>query len=79
MRSVAICQAKYIHQNSFQTPLCTASNLECLSNVKVDNQNCLQKCSGLMVTSYDQQEIGYESTRQKALKVTKKGDIVQVD
>ena len=41
----------------FKSPLCTASNLQCISSIKVDTSNCLQQCSGLMVTSYDQQEI----------------------
>ena len=41
----------------FQEPLCTASNIECISSIEVDNVNCLPQCSGLMVTSYDQQEL----------------------
>ena len=40
-----------------QTPLCTEEHLDCVSSIKVENSNCLQQCSGIIVTSYDQQDI----------------------
>ena len=40
-----------------QTQLCTEEKLDCVSNLKVDNSDCLQQCSGVLVTSYDQQDI----------------------
>ena len=40
-----------------QTALCTEEHLDCVSNIKVDNSDCLQQCSGIVVTSYDQQDI----------------------
>ena len=38
-------------------PLCIAEKLECVSNIMIDKSDCLQQCSGLLVTSYDQQDI----------------------
>ena len=38
-------------------PLCLAEKLECVSNIMIDKSDCLQQCSGLLVTSYDQQDI----------------------
>ena len=40
-----------------QTPLCTEEHFDCVSSTKVDDSDCLQQCSGLIVTSYDQQDI----------------------
>ena len=34
--------------------------MDCVSRIKVDSSDCLQQCSGLLVTSYDQQEIEYD-------------------
>ena len=35
-------------------PLCSPDQLECVKNILVDNSGCLKQCSGLLVTSYDQ-------------------------
>ena len=40
-----------------QVPLCTIENLDCVSSLKVDKSDCLQKCSGMIVTSYDQHRL----------------------
>ena len=36
---------------NFQIPLCTADQLNCVSSIKVDTSECLQQCSGIMITS----------------------------
>ena len=41
---------------SLQNPLCTSENLDCISNIKVDNSDCVPKCSGILVTSYEQRD-----------------------
>ena len=38
-------------------PLCTFKEMECIKNIDIDEYKCLQECSGLLVTSYDQNEI----------------------
>ena len=40
-----------------QTPLCTAKNLECVSRIKVKKLACFQQCSGILITSYDQEDV----------------------
>ena len=45
---------------AYQSPLCTAEDLDCVSSIKVDNKDnseCLHQCSGILVTSYDQKKI----------------------
>ena len=37
--------------------MCMADNLNCVSQIKVNDSACLQICSGLLVTSYNQEEI----------------------
>ena len=40
---------------AYQSPLCTAEDLDCVSRIKddkEDNSECLQQCSGMLVTSY---------------------------
>ena len=37
--------------------MCTAEQLQCVSSIKVDKSECLQQCSGLLVTSFDKNEI----------------------
>ena len=52
---------------NFQTPWCsTKENLDCVSSIKVNTSDCLQQCSGILVTSYEQQEI--EDTVSKLAK-----------
>ena len=52
---------------NFQTPWCsTKENLDCVSSIKVKTSDCLQQCSGILVTSYEQQEI--EDTVSKLAK-----------
>ena len=41
----------------FQIPICTAEELDCASKVKINDAECLQQCSGILVTSYDQDEL----------------------
>ena len=41
----------------FKAPLCTTKDIECVRSTKLDDSECLQQCSGLFVTSYDQLEI----------------------
>ena len=35
-------------------PLCSPEQLKCVKNIHVDNSGCFKQCSGLLVTSYDQ-------------------------
>ena len=35
-------------------PLCSSDQFECVKNIQVDNSGCFKQCSGLLVTSYDQ-------------------------
>ena len=35
-------------------PLCTT---ECVSNMTIDNSKCMEKCSGMIVTSYVQKDM----------------------
>ena len=37
--------------------MCTVKNLDCVSNIKVDNTECLHQCSGTIVVSYDKLDI----------------------
>ena len=39
-----------------QTSLCTEEHIDCVSGIKIDNSDCLQQCSGIFVTGYDQQD-----------------------
>ena len=41
------------NSNLIQIPLCT-EHLNCASNIKIDKSECLNKCSGIIVTSYEQ-------------------------
>ena len=34
----------------------TEEHLYCVSGIKIDNSDCLQQCSGIIVTSYDQED-----------------------
>ena len=38
-------------------PLCTAKKLDCVSSIRMDNSECFQQCSGILITSFDQIEI----------------------
>lgn len=31
--------------------------VDCVSSIKIDNSECLQQCSGILVTSFEEQEI----------------------
>ena len=31
--------------------------VDCVSSIKIDNSECFQQCSGILVTSFDEQEI----------------------
>lgn len=41
----------------------TKKHLDCISSIKVDNSECLQQCSGTLITSYNQEE--YEDVSLK--------------
>ena len=37
-----------------QEPICTSSSqMECVQNIEVKESDCMKKCEGLQVTSYD--------------------------
>ena len=36
-----------------QHSICTASKFDCASKLMIDNSECLQKCSGMLITSYE--------------------------
>ena len=38
-------------------PLCTQEKLQCVKNISIDESGCLHKCSGLLVTSFDHENI----------------------
>ena len=40
-----------------QTQLCTRKDLDCLSSINVESLDCLPQCSGILVTSYTNQNI----------------------
>ena len=42
---------------NIQTSLCSAKDLDCISSIKVDSSDCHHQCSGILVTSYEQNEI----------------------
>ena len=46
-----------INNHLIQAELCTAKDIQCISNIREDNSECLQKCSGLQVTSSNEQEL----------------------
>ena len=46
-----------LHHFHLQYPLCLADQLNCVSSIKVDTSGCLQQCTGILVTSYDQKKI----------------------
>ena len=38
--------------------MCSSKHLvDCVSSIKIDNSECSQQCSGILVTSFDEQEI----------------------
>ena len=42
-------------------PLCsTPDQLECTQNIEVEYEECLPKCSGVWLTSYDKNKLVYE-------------------
>ena len=43
---------------NFQTPWCsTKENLDCVSSIKVNTSDCLQQCSGILVTSLNEDRL----------------------
>ena len=42
--------------------MCTPDKFECIENIEVDISQCLEKCSGKLITSYDQREIENEKS-----------------
>ena len=36
-----------------QTPVCAPEQMECVANISIESQDCLNKCSGLQVASFD--------------------------
>ena len=40
-----------------KVPTCTREQLKCVGEIPMDSSNCLQKCSGMLVTSYTQHDI----------------------
>ena len=56
MRSDSRLNCKKFFFN-IQVPLCAPEKLKCIRNVTVDNSNCLQTCSGMLITSYTVEEI----------------------
>ena len=49
----------------------TEEHLYCVSGIKIDNSDCLQQCSGIIVTSYD--ELDIDNTFTKLVKSYCKG------
>ena len=48
---------KLMNNGMLQTPLCSPEHLDCITSIKYNSSDCLQKCSGMQVTSYDKQDI----------------------
>ena len=42
--------------------MCKADEVKCVANLSVGKQNCLKKCSGLLVTSFEKNN-EYQSER----------------
>ena len=42
--------------------MCAPDQMECVANVSVEKKNCLKKCSGVLVTSFDKSK-DYQSER----------------
>ena len=40
-----------------QVSLCNTEEIECASEVSIDEDSCLPKCSGLQISSYDKESI----------------------
>ena len=47
---------QYLKSN-FKVPYCTAEHLNCVSSIKFDHSDCLQQCSGILVTSFYQDRL----------------------
>ena len=41
----------------FQIPICTPDKRHCVENIGIEDTGCLQRCSGLLVTSYTEEDI----------------------
>ena len=41
----------------FQIPICTPEKNDCLRNTTIEDTDCFQQCSGILVTSYRGEEI----------------------
>ena len=50
--------------------MCIAENLDCVSSIKIDNFDCLQQCSGILVPSYDEEDIE-EGIKNEMVKLVK--------
>lgn len=37
--------------------MCSSKHLDCVSSIKIEKSECLEQCSGTLVTSYEEQEI----------------------
>ena len=46
----------------FLKSLCTQEELKWIQDIEVDSSKCLEQCSGILVTSYKQQEIENEKS-----------------
>ena len=40
----------------FQEPLCSLKDVECLRKIKINSNQCLKPCSGLILTSFSKTE-----------------------
>ena len=44
-------------------PLCTPEKIKCFNKLKIDGKDCFNQCSGLLVTSYDEEFIKVADTK----------------
>ena len=55
--------------------MCLGEKLECVSNLKVDFSDCLQQCSGVLITSYEAKEL-HDRVSNLAMKVGEMADML---
>ena len=42
---------------NFQTSLCNTEEMNCVLSINSDKRNCMPRCSGMQVSSYDKESI----------------------
>ena len=52
-------------------PLCTPEKLECVRNIEVKNEECLQQCSGFWMEEEKEKEKEKEYSKEKIKKLSK--------